>query len=980
MTDPQNAVVLAPAVDATGGDRPLLESQPEPLPPLPLPAEAEFYQDYAWTLNAYPTIAEVVEHLRSEIGRMDSVPQGWQLTEVSINIFLFACALGNAVEDHLMGKGYDFSPIAALRPARPAVRVAERVGRIWRRVRESRLGWLTDWRDRWESAVNEYTEALVLAGPHDEQRLRHCGRRLQSRLTAMFPATLLHNGLRNPAFFHVRDLTHVDILTLGRKLVARCPTRQTPILIVGVRTAGSYFAPLLRAYLKNEGYESTEVVTMRPSNALTLRERTRIARAARRHALGVIIDEAIFTGGTLLKVAEILGTAGFPPDHIVALFPVHPSAPEWKSAPEFLPLSTLGLVPLEPEEWHKNHLLQPAAVHSLLSEYFRARGYVSATMTSSKKAEALNMQLAAVSEEKAHTRLKRIYEVRLEDGAGRTETRFVLAKSVGWGWLAYRAFITGQRLSAHVPPVLGLRNGILFSEWRLPDQHGQPLSRDLVVSTLASYAAARVRSLAMGTDPSAHLNRDNQDEGHEALASLLSRAYGWKPAAFLKRPRIREDLLRHPRPRPTLIDGKMRRQEWINGTSSLTKTDFEHHGLGKKELNVVDPCYDLADAILHFELSAHEERALIARYTEETGDTIAGDRLLLNKLLAATRLRSLAVLNLLEDARLSGRAQEFNTWYNTARDFSIVHTMRFCAGLCNRPETPRWRSPLIVMDIDGVLDRQVFDFPATSAAGVQAVSLLHAHDVAIAVDTARSVPQVKEYCRAYGFVGGVAEYGSWIWDAVTERERVLISPESLGQLHVLRDALREIPGVFVDEGYRYSLRAYTHHRGGTAALPVLQIQNLMSRLNMNRLRFRQTDLDTAILAKEVDKGAGLTVLMTWVGGRDFETIAIGDSEPDLSMFAVATRSFAPSNISCRRVAKSLGCRIVDRPYQPGLLKIVRAMLHPDGRQCKRCRTCAGLPAEHADLMLRLLTVADQGQVTRLLDAALDPMAVRAFEL
>ena len=914
-----------------------------------------------------------------EIGRMDSVPRGWQLAEVMTNVFLLACALGNAVDDHLMGKGYDFSKARAVPPVGPAVRLAEYALKLRRRVRERRMGWLVDWRDNWETAVNEYAEVFVLAGPPDQQALVRCGRRLTSMLTVGLPGDLLRSRLKNPAFFHVRDLTHVDILTLGRKLAAKFPDRRTPVLITGTRTAGSYFAPVLRAYLKNEGYQSVTVVTLRPKNGLSLREGSRIARAARLGGLAVIVDEPVVTGGTLLKVAGILGKAGFPPDNVVALNPVHPTARDWRSAPGFLALSKVCILALEPEEWHKVHLLEPAAVQRVLSEYFHARGYVSTTMVSSERVELLNAQLPALSEEQWHTRLKRIYEVHLRDGAGRAETRFVLAKSVGWGWLAYRAFITGQRLSAHAPPVLGLRNGFLFTEWRLPDHGAQPQSRDLVVDALASYVAARVRSLGLGEDSSAQLNRANQHEGLEALASLLSRAYGWKPAAVLKRARIRDDLVRRPCPLPTFIDGKMRRQEWINCGSSLIKTDFEHHGLGKRELNVVDPVYDLADAILHFELTPSEEQRLVTRYVGESGDTTAEQRLFLNKLLAGARLRNLAAGNL-DDARLPGRAQEFNRWYGDARDFLTVQTTRFCAGLWGPPETPQWRSPLVVMDIDGVLDRQVFGFPSTTAAGIQAVSLLHAHDFAIAVDTARSAPQVKEYCRAYGFAGGVAEYGSCIWDAVSGRERVLVTPESLGQLERLRDALREIPGVFLDEAYRHSVRAYMYHRGSTVALPRLLIRGLMSRLNLDRLKFRQTDLDTAVLAKEVDKGAGLVALMTWVGGRDFETLGIGDSEPDLAIFAVTTRSFAPSQISCRGVAKSLGCRIADRPFQRGLLRIVRSMIHPDGRRCERCRGCAGLRANPADLMVRLLKVADQRQGTRVFRALLDPMALKAFEL
>jgi hypothetical protein len=163
-------------------------------------------------------------------------------------------------------------------------------------------------------------------------------------------------------------------------------------------------------------------------------------------------------------------------------------------------------------------------------------------------------------------------------------------------------------------------------------------------------------------------------------------------------------------------------------------------------------------------------------------------------------------------------------------------------------------------------------------------------------------------------------------------------------------------------------------------VPGLLIQNLLASLKLDRLRFHQTDLDTAVLAKEVDKGAGLAALTTWVGGPEFETLAIGDSEPDLPMFAVARRSFAPSHISCGRVAGALGCRIADRAFQPGLLNSVRSIVHPDGKSCERCRGCDFPRTRSTDLMLRLLKIADERQGRRLLRALLDPMAIRTFEL
>src|SRR5207253_2295764 len=200
------------------------------------------------------------------------------------------------------------------------------------------------------------------------------------------------------------------------------------------------------------------------------------------------------------------------------------------------------------------------------------------------------------------------YEVQLDHDGGRTDTRYVLAKSVGWGWLSYHAAIAGERLSGFVPPLLGLRDGILYTEWLPQDDPAEAgWDRGRWCDAVASYVAARVRRLTLESDPSAGLVRADQDKGSELLAGTLARAYGWKAAAVLKRARLRHEVTRHACPFPTLIDGKMRPEEWITGPASLLKTDFEHHGQGKFELNAADPAYDLAEAMLYGGLSESEE-------------------------------------------------------------------------------------------------------------------------------------------------------------------------------------------------------------------------------------------------------------------------------------------------------------------------------------------------------------------------------------
>jgi hydroxymethylpyrimidine pyrophosphatase-like HAD family hydrolase len=263
----------------------------------------------------------------------------------------------------------------------------------------------------------------------------------------------------------------------------------------------------------------------------------------------------------------------------------------------------------------------------------------------------------------------------------------------------------------------------------------------------------------------------------------------------------------------------------------------------------------------------------------------------------------------------------------------------------------------------------VFGFPCATAAGIKAISLLHAHNFVLAVNTARSLPEVKQYCRSYGFAGGIAEYGAVVWDAVNHQELVLVEPESLQQMEQVRKALQAIPGIFIQEDYQYSLRAVTYQRGQTGAIPPVLAYDVLGRLKADRLRVHHTGLDTAIVAKETDKGTGLLALLRHVGVPADQTAVIGDSEPDLAMFSVAHSSFAPGHISCRREANLLGCWIAGRQYQPGLLQIAQKLSHPEGGSCQHCRSIDAAWTRDKSLFRSLLSAADQTPLQSLLRKA-----------
>jgi HAD superfamily hydrolase (TIGR01484 family) len=938
--------------------------------------ERTFYEQRAWCLNAFPTTREVIAHLRDELNELRLTEKDWRNEELLTNVFLLSCAISDTVDDYLAGTEYDFSQAAGVfGPARLVIRPLSRCIRFASHVRASLLNGLSRWRDDWESALGRFI-ADFASGDSAARMAADLGNKwLLPLLDYHFPSDLLSTRSRIPAAFRSQDLTHFDAFALGRKFIQAYPDRSRPILVAGLRTAGSFFAPLLRGYLESQGYESAASVTLRPKRNLVLRERTCLARAASRGGLAIVVDEPVDSAGSVSRGIDCLKKAGFRSSDIVTLFPTHPKR-DWKSGPAAVALGESRVFTLEPEEWHKARLLENEAANRI-REYFGAAG-VPAEVKFSAAAERLTAALENHFEPGLHWRFKRVFEVEICEGRRACETHFILAKSVGWGWLGYHAFLAATRLEEFVPRVLGLRDGILYMEWVAPGANtGEIADRSRFTASAASYVAARVRTLALPKDPVRDLAQSGRHRGTEELAGVLSGAYGSKIASALKRPEIQSHLAGVTCAVPTLIDGKMRPLEWMETPKRIVKVDFEHHGMGKHELNLTDPAYDLAELILHADLSEEEERDLVKQYADRSGDLNVSERLFLYKLLAGTWTTARAASNL-KDPSVIDHHNRFNQTFLNANRFLTVHTTRFCAGLCNRLAELRWSNPLVVLDVDGVLDKQVFGFPSTSAAGIEAVSLLASHGMAVALNTARSVSEMKEYCKAYGFVGGVAEYGGFAWDAISGRGEVLVSPETLDQMERLRDALRRIPGTFLHHDYRLVVRAHVHARGTTVALPDGLIRNLIASLKLNRVRLHQTYTDSTITAAEVDKGSGLKALLSLAGVSGLETLAVGDSEPDLPMFRAASRCFAPSQIACSQPARMLGCRIVGRPYQSGLLEIVRSIVHPNGGSCPRCRLARPALPKSQEIFMNLLRMADRSRLDLLLRSMLDPKAIRAF--
>ena len=949
-----------------------------PAPPPDRAGEAAFYSDYDWCLNPHPTFAAAMNLLRAEAGKIGAAPEGWQSREAAINVYLLAGALLNCADEFLRGPTLKAPRIvASTLPGRAARWTAEWIWAGRRGLADARR-----WREDWITGLNVFLTAFVRVEAAGSALLAKAAASLAELLQWAPPAALADQQISVPSPFRRLDMTHVDVINLAQLFAARFPDRALPLVLVGLRTSGSYFAPLARACLENDGYTRVACMTIEPNKGLGRHERRALHDFARRGYTVVLIDDPPNTAGTIFVSFGIARRAGFSADKVKALLPVHPAKRGWTQH-----VAENCLVSLEPEQWHMRALLQPGAVQERITEYFGAPEHTDARVVESRETAALNTQLGDAGADMRGAHLKRIFEVRLTTPQGVEETRYVIAKSVGWGWLGYHAFIAARRLQGFVPPVLGLRDGILYSEWVVQPApvEDNAACRGERIDTAASYVAARARLLRLSTNPLLGKGQARHHNGLKLLEKTLGKAYGRLLTDTLSRPRLGRRLRGLPCPSPTLIDGKLARQEWIAGPRGLLKTDFEQHGLGKAEVNVVDPAFDIADASLSLSLAPDEESRLVRRYAELTGDNDVAQRLFINKLLAGLWTMQRAQDGIF-GKRLGGAGQALaHEQFLNAWNFLTIQTARHCGALCEKPGAPQWRAPLVMLDIDGVIDSRLFGFPCTTEAGVKSFSTLHAHGFSLALNTARSVPEVMDYCAAYGLAGGVAEHGAYLWDAVARQGRALVSAEAQTQLDALRQALRRLPGAFLDGRHQHSIRAFTYREkpkgvvatlaaslrassvgdGALAPLPGLTVNALMRDLRLDLLSAHQTAIDTTITARANDKGSGLLALRDQVLGPLAETIAVGDSEPDLAMFRVASRSFAPANISCAPQARLLGCRIVGQPRQRGLLEIARLLTPADGKAAVQ-RAQAGAGAAGGDaLFLDLLRAADRSWAANL---------------
>jgi len=933
----------------------------------------EFYARYDWCLNPVLSLRELFIRLREELDRGGDLPAGWRREESRVNLYLFVCAIACTVDDYLAWRPWNLAALAGRSPrARSLAGPAQSLLNVPWSVR----GLIADrgiarWRQRWDGCVEYVCEMLVRqeAAPAEEgsdaRRWSALRTMVRALAGARLPDRLLRQRMRLPEGFRCHDLTHHDVFSLARRFADRRQGPERGLTIIGPRTAGAYLAPLVKAYLSAQGWRGVSWMTIRPKTGLSRREWRGLRRAARSGASFLLVDDYPNTGTTFGLMLGLLARLGVAPERITVAAPRHPAEPDEPLLKGAAASRAAAVVRLEPGELFKARLLDPAAAGALIRECYP--GWNDVRIEERPAVDAVNARLWAHYPDGFQARLKRLFSVRLGAANGESAVRHVVLKSVGWGWLGYHAYIIGTRMSECVPAVVGLRDGLLLTEWAGDPgrvQAGLPGSDR--VRVLASYVAKRVQRLRLGEDPCFD-SPGYRWNGWDEMVTLLRGAYG-RRIGRLKHRALREGLRRYVSPVPAVVDGRMRPDEWIETPAGARKVDFEQHNFGGAEKDLVDPAWDLASAIFEFALSPQEERDLLQAYARESGDHTIFDRILLYQLLCGAHHMQYARARLAR-ARAGPEREHWNRRYLHARNFSVYRMSR---GLCEslRRQT-KWTRRLFFLDLDGVFDCERLGFPHTTPSGLAALDLLRSRDVSAVLMTGRSVEHVRDYCAVYGLPGGIAEYGSVFVDAAGGAERPLIDPQGAEQLARCREAIKGMPEVCVDEGYRYSVRAYRWRGADTAGLGADEAQAFLARCGYDRLAAITRAEDTYIVQKGISKGSALRAVKEYLGCPREPAAAMGDSEQDLDALELAEWSYAPANCApaVRELARRGRCRVMRQPWQRGLLAAARDMV------AQGAAPGAGIPAprpdEDADDLLRALSRVSERSPLRQFLAVLD---------
>jgi hydroxymethylpyrimidine pyrophosphatase-like HAD family hydrolase len=758
---------------------------------------------------------------------------------------------------------------------------------------------------------------------------------LLERLGAEVPqpvAALLEGSvLRSPSCFRSFDQHPRDVVELVSRFARRHPDRHRPLRVIGVRTSGTYLAPLAGAALRAEGYTHVEVRTTRPAGASCRADAVELRSAARNGTVALLIDDPPITGDSLVTVARGLLRAGFPAERVVVLMAAFGDPPVHGL------LRGLPLVMLPPEDWHIRDRLREGELRRTL-----------AALLPDQEVLALSAGEPGMPSRWSHIEVP--LTARVRSGGGDSNLH-LFAQGAGTGYFGRHALMVGEALDGLAPRILGFHDGVLLTQ-RLPGEPGRlsdlTPTRQVPATDVVRYVVQRRARMPLPADRSPGLT--GRQPVWEVAARMFSRRCGRLGAPL--RPLLIDPLLRDLlRAVPaSLLDGQIAAGRWWPGPGGWTKADFHEGHFSHLDLTAYDAAYDLAGAAQA--LPEHSDR-LLADYELLTGSRVPAARWCLYRAALGWDTERLAHSGA---GSGPGEAEARRERSRAVHEYLAGLYLRNLgdAGVTAAPQgSPgRW----CALDLDGVLESDLSGVPAPSPAGMLALRALRAHGYQVLLATGRPLAETRDRCRAYGLPGGVAEYGAVAYDAGRDRATPLVTgPDRSALLRVLSG----LPSVSVDPQYRCCVRVSRGWGADRAALDDRTVRELAGRPEAAGFTVVQGETQTDFVPVGVDKATGLAALLGLLGAPagTRPVLAVGDSATDVPLLRWALHGCAPGNAA--PAVRAAGLTVLRRPYQAGLADAVARLLgHVPGR-CPRCEAPALSPADAA--LTALLAVPEAGR-------------------
>ncbi|MQS15215.1 HAD family phosphatase [Streptomyces kaniharaensis] len=717
--------------------------------------------------------------------------------------------------------------------------------------------------------------------------------------------------VRPPSCFCNFDQYPEDVAELVRRFAAEHPAHDRPLLVVGVRTSGSYLAPLAGAALRQQGYRQVTVCTARPGASLLPGRAAELRRLVRGEGLVLLLDDPPASGRSLAQVAAAAERAGFPASSIVLLLAVCEDEP-------VLPrrLDRYPRVVLPGPDWHVRELLRPAALAELVPRLlpdFRPPLEVGPLGPQTRGAHLAVPVTARVD--------------------GRTLP--MVAESAGLGFLGRRAVVVADALGELVPPVYGFADGVLLRA-RLPGEQRDRAGERVAPADVARYVAARQRRLAVDADRSLRLTGRGPvwEVASRHLAPILGR-----PEVLLRA--VLLDPLMHrllTSGRPCVVDGRTLDRNWVaDEDGRWVKTDFAEGAFSNMNLTSYDAAYDLAGAAVSLDgLDGlnDTEGELRSRYEELSGERVSPARWCVLCLVQALGLGMPRPGHMRVSSRDRARSRRAQ-----ARAVQRFLAETYLSDLTEADP----RGPWCVLDVDGVLETDPLDVPAGSPTGMLALRALRAHGYRVLLATGRSLPEIQDRCAAYGLAGGVAEYGTAVHLSVPGTVETVLPAGWEGPDAELRRRLALLPEVTVDPFSRRIVRASLVHDSRRTGLPAATVAALLhdgtaggfgSPLD-DRFDVVPGERQTDFVPHGTDKVHGVRALLALLGADGaVPVLAVGDGPADLGLLRWALNGVAPANASPE--VRAAGVPLTRGAYQAGLADAVARLI---GHRPGRCPTC-----------------------------------------